>query len=287
MSVPQEKTAVTSSISDLRWHIRDAKWRGDSIGLVPTMGALHEGHLSIVRQSIAKCDFSVVSIFVNPTQFAAGEDLERYPRDLDRDLGMLQQAGVDLIFVPDSTDIYPEDFSVTVNPPNLAQRLEGEFRPSHFGGVCTIVLKLINIVAPDFAFFGQKDYQQLCVIRSMVRDLNVAVQIEACPIVRADDGLALSSRNVFLDEEQRQTALSINRTLQLAADQISSGVTDGHEIMAAMRQNLVDAGVDSIDYAVLANPETLQVADNVIPPVVALIAATVGKTRLIDNLLID
>lgn len=256
------------------------------VGLVPTMGALHEGHLSLARQAKEHCDLTVVSIFVNPTQFAPGEDLAKYPRTLEKDLAMLEAIGVDLVFHPGSEEMYPAGCSTTVVPPSLATLLEGEFRTTHFAGVCTIVLKLLNAVQPDVAYFGQKDFQQAAVIKTMVADLNVAVEVEVCPIVRDDDGLALSSRNRYLSDEQRAIALSLNRTLQHVADEIGGGETDGHLLMAEMRQRLIDAGVTSVDYAAICDPVTLTVLDEVAKPAVALIACHVGETRLIDNLLI-
>lgn len=257
-----------------------------TIGLVPTMGALHEGHLSLVRQSLDETAETIVSIFVNPPQFAAGEDLDRYPRNLDADLEKLAAAGVKHVFVPDDALMYPEGFSTSIVPPKVASVLEGEFRPTHFSGVATVVLKLFNMTRADVAFFGQKDYQQVCVVRAMVEDLNVPIEVRVCPIIREADGLALSSRNRYLDAEQRTTALVLHKTLHHVRDLITSGQNDGFEIVTEMRQMLIDGGVDSIDYAVVADPATLETADFIDGKVVALIAAYVGKTRLIDNLVI-
>lgn len=251
------------------------------------MGALHAGHLSLAKKSNHDCHVTVATIFVNPTQFAAGEDLERYPRSMDHDRDQLEDAGADLVFVPTKDTMYPPGYSTQVLPPDIARTLEGEFRPTHFQGVCTIVLKLLNLVQPDRVYFGQKDYQQLAVVRRMVKDLNVPVEIVACPTVRDPDGLALSSRNMYLDSRQRKIALSLSKTLKFAKEQIGSGQTDTYELMAEMRQRLIDAGVDRIDYAVIADPASLQVPSVVDGPVVALIAAHVGSTRLIDNCLID
>ena len=257
-----------------------------TIGLVTTMGALHEGHLSLVRQSLDETDETIVTIFVNPSQFTAGEDLDQYPRTLDADLEKLAAVGVKHVFVPDGALMYPSGFSTSIVPAKVAAVLEGEFRPTHFAGVATVVLKLFNMTRADVAFFGQKDYQQACVIRAMVEDLNVNTKVRVCPIIREADGLALSSRNRYLDAEQRKTALVLHKTLQHVRDLITSGQNDGFEIVTEMRQMLIDGGVDCIDYAVVADPATLETADFIDGKVVALIAAYVGKTRLIDNLVI-
>ena len=257
-----------------------------TIGLVPTMGALHEGHISLVQQSLAETDETIVTIFVNPSQFAAGEDLDQYPRTLDADIEKLAAVGVKHVFVPDDALMYPSGYSTSTVPPKVAAVLEGEFRPTHFSGVATVVLKLFNMTRADVAFFGQKDYQQACVIRAMVEDLNVNTEVRVCPIIREADGLALSSRNRYLDAEQRKTALVLYKTLQHVRALITSGQNDGFEIVTEMRQMLIDGGVDSIDYAVVADPATLETADFIDGKVVALIAAYVGKTRLIDNLVI-
>ena len=258
-----------------------------TIGLVPTMGALHQGHLSLAQQSLEETDETIVTIFVNPSQFAPDEDLDQYPRTLDADLKKLADIGVKHVFVPDSALMYPSGFSTSIVPPKVAAVLEGEFRPTHFSGVATVVLKLFNMCRANVAFFGQKDYQQVCVIRAMVEDLNVQTEVRVCPIIREDDGLAMSSRNRYLDDKQRETALVLHRTLQHVRELITGGQNDGFEIVTEMRQMLIDGGVDSIDYAVVADPVTLETADFIDGPVVALIAAYVGETRLIDNLMID
>jgi pantoate--beta-alanine ligase len=250
------------------------------------MGALHAGHLSLVEQSRRSCRRTVVSIFVNPTQFAAGEDFGKYPRSLEADLALLQPLEVDVVFAPDVAELYPPGFSTLVLPPQVSRTLEGEFRPTHFQGVATIVLKLLQLVQPDIAFFGQKDFQQALVVQHMVRDLNIPVDVFVCPILRDSDGLALSSRNRYLDAGQRRIALSLFRTLQHARTAILDGESDAHALMAEMNQSLIDGGVTSVDYAVVARPDTLEVSPTIIRPVVALIACRVGSTRLIDNLLI-
>ena len=247
------------------------------------MGALHSGHLSLVERSLSATDVTAVSIFVNPTQFAPTDDLDQYPRPLEQDLEKLRRVGVHLVFVPDVAEIYPENCTTVVEPPELSRRLEGEFRPSHFKGVCTVVLKLLQLIPARIAFFGEKDYQQLAVVRQMVEDLNVATRIDGCPIIRESDGLAMSSRNIYLAGPDRQIALSLHRTLSMVAQQIEQGEADGHGLMAEMRQMLIDSGVSDIDYAVLADPATLEIVDDVEGAVVALIACQVGQTRLIDN----
>ncbi|PAY18602.1 pantoate--beta-alanine ligase [Rhodopirellula sp. SM50] len=269
-----------------QWRRRDA-----SVGLVPTMGALHEGHLSLARTSVGHCDHTVATIFVNPTQFAPHEDLSRYPRTLDADLEGLRREGVSAVFVPESDDIYPPGFSTSVQPPRVAQSLEGEFRPTHFQGVATVVLKLFHILPTTHAFFGQKDYQQLCVIRAMVRDLNVPIEIVACPTVRETDGLAMSSRNRYLNAEQRIRALRLFAALDAAEHAVHDGQRDAAEIERVMQATLLadgpEQGVDSIDYAKLVDAQTLQPIQQLDDRAVALIAAKVGSTRLIDNRLVD
>ena len=274
-------------LSELQRQLGQVRAAGKTIGLVPTMGALHAGHISLAMASVRQCDVTVATIFVNPTQFAEGEDLDEYPRTLQADLDKLWAAKVDFVFAPEKESIYPPGFSTSVNPPKLAERLEGEFRPTHFGGVCTVVLKLLNMVGADIAFFGQKDFQQAAVLKQMVADLNVPTKIEVCPIIRDPDGLAMSSRNVYLSEEERKIALSLSQTLKYTRKQIESGDTDAYGLMTEMRQMLIDAGVTSIDYAAITDPDTLEVQEQITLPVVLLLAAHVGKTRLIDNELVS
>lgn len=267
--------------------MEDLRKSNQSIGVVPTMGALHAGHLSLVRQSVQESDATIVTIYVNPTQFGAGEDLDRYPKTFDEDVAKLEAEGAKFVFAPSNDEVYPAGFSTNIIPPAIAKRLEGEFRPTHFAGVATVVLKLLNMTQADMAFFGQKDFQQAIVIQQMAEDLNVPVEVRICPIVRDEDGLALSSRNAYLSAEQRAVAVSLNQTLNHVEQQILAGQRDGFEVITEMRQMLIDAGVDSIDYAIIANPRTLATVDPIELPVVALIAAYVGETRLIDNRLIE
>jgi pantoate--beta-alanine ligase len=251
------------------------------------MGALHDGHLSLVRASKLETDFTVVTIFVNPTQFAPGEDLAKYPRTLADDVERLQRVPADLIVAPAASEMYPENCTTMVRPPLVSRLLEGQFRPAHFEGVCTIVLKLFNMVGPDVAYFGQKDFQQVVVVRQMVEDLDMPVRIRTCPTVREPDGLAMSSRNVFLSPTERRRAQSIHQTLKMAEKRIGGGEKAAESLMAEMRQMLINSGISSIDYAVIADPRTLRPVDEIRLPVVILIAVRVGETRLIDNCLVE
>lgn len=274
--------------SRLAAYAQVAQWRqtGASIGLVPTMGALHAGHLTLVAHSRNRCDKSVATIFVNPTQFAAHEDLSRYPRTIDDDLKLLREHQTDLVFLPSPDELYPPGFSTFIEPPAVALPLEGEFRPEHFRGVATIVLKLFHILPATVAYFGQKDFQQLTVIRHMVDDLNVPIEIEGCETVREPDGLALSSRNRYLSTEQREIALSLSCALHTIAEQAAAGCTDVRQLEQSMQRIMLAAGVDRIDYARVVERHTLEPLSQLDRPAVALIAAYVGSTRLIDNVLL-
>ncbi len=278
---------IIETCKSLHRLVAELKSDGKTIGVVPTMGALHEGHLSLARSAVSSTDAVIATIFLNPTQFAAGEDLSTYPTPLQSDIEKLESVGVPYVFVPSNEEIYPPGFTTSVVPPAISKRLEGEFRRTHFAGVATVVLKLLNLTRADVGFFGQKDFQQVMVIKRMVADLNVPTEIRVCPIVREADGLALSSRNVYLSDDDREIALSLNQALDHVEELIKSGVRDGFEAITEMRQFLIDGGVDNIDYAILADPNTLETVDSIKLPVVALIAATVGKTRLIDNRLIQ
>lgn len=260
------------------------------VGVVPTMGALHAGHISLVERAREECDCTITTIFVNPTQFGPNEDFSRYPRTLDSDLELLKAAGADMVFTPAAADIYPAGASTAVLPPRVGLPLEGEFRPDHFQGVATIVLKLFNILPATIAYFGQKDYQQCQVITRMVEDLNVPIRVQVCPTVRESDGLAMSSRNRYLSPEQRQAALCLWHALQLAQKMFAESETI-EAIEDAMRSLLLSRGADKIDYARVVDRATLCAPEandkGVVGSVVALIAAHVGSTRLIDNLLLE
>jgi pantoate--beta-alanine ligase len=274
---------VMTSPHDIQATVLQIRREGKRVGLVPTMGALHEGHLSLVRVARQRAEVVVASIFVNPTQFGPREDFSKYPRTLDADLQALSTAGCDLVFLPAAGDIYPPGFSTYVGPPAAAQPLEGVCRPGHFRGVATIVLKLFHLVPADLACFGQKDFQQLQVIRRMTFDLGLPIEIVACPTVREPDGLAMSSRNRYLSPADRQQALAISRALDGAWQLVRGGESDAGQIRQAMRNRLAAAGIDRIDYATVADPETLTELNQIAGPAVALIAAFVGTTRLIDN----
>jgi pantoate--beta-alanine ligase len=274
---------VVTTVAQLRQRVAEARAAGKKVGLVPTMGALHEGHLSLVRASQAECELTVVTIFVNPTQFGPSEDFQRYPRTLEADLAALAPCGAVAVFAPANQEVYPPGFSTYVEPPAVGSRWEGECRPGHFRGVATIVLKLFQMATADVAYFGQKDYQQALVIRHMVRDLDVPIQVRVCPIVRESDGLAMSSRNQYLNDQQRVQARALSDSLQLAVREVQRGQRDAAAVADGMRRVLADAGIERVDYIALADPETLEPVTEIRDRVVALIAAHVGQTRLIDN----
>jgi pantoate--beta-alanine ligase len=263
-------------------------WRraGSRVGLVPTMGALHEGHLSLVRAARERSDVVVATIFVNPTQFGPNEDFGKYPRTLDADLRALSDAGCEWVFVPEREEMYPPGATTMVEPPAVAMPLEGVCRPGHFRGVATIVLKLFNLIPATAAYFGHKDFQQVCVIQHMVRDLNVPVEIVVCPTVREADGLAMSSRNRYLSPAERQQALALSRALSEAERLVKDGEREAAKVRLAMRNILSSAGIERVDYATVAHAESLAEVDLITGPVVALIACFVGTTRLIDNRLL-
>jgi len=260
---------------------------GRRVGLVPTMGALHEGHLSLARCSQEECDATVATIFVNPTQFAPNEDLDKYPRVLNVDLEKLATCGVRWVFAPEPDAIYPPDYVTDVTVRGVAEPLEGEYRPGHFQGVATIVLKLFNMAGADVAYFGQKDYQQAAVIRRMAEDMNVPTEIRVCPTIREPDGLAMSSRNAYLDADARQRALVLIRSLRLAERMIAGGERDAATIHAAMKREIETAPGAKIEYIALADPETLAPIERIEGPVVAVLAVVIGGTRLIDNAVLD
>lgn len=277
---------VVQTATEIRAAVQQFQSRGLRVGLVPTMGALHEGHLSLVRAARAACDATITTIFVNPTQFGPREDLAKYPRTFQADLDLLARERVDLVFAPREPDMYPPGYSTFVEPPAVSRPLEGQFRPGHFRGVATIVLKLLNFVPGGVAFFGQKDYQQCLVIRRMVEDLNVPVEIRICPTVRESDGLAMSSRNRYLSPEERKQALAISRSLHRGRELIDAGQRLAAAVRAEMQNVLSQAGIERVDYATVADPESLAEVTTISAPVALLIAAFVGQTRLIDNELV-
>jgi pantoate--beta-alanine ligase len=266
--------------------VRAARAAFPTLGLVPTMGYLHAGHISLVEQAKAECGAVAVSIFVNPTQFGPNEDLARYPRDLPRDLHMLEQAGADLVFAPEPAEIYPKGFASRIEVGAVAEPLEGASRPGHFAGVATVVAKLFNIVQPTRAYFGQKDAQQTVVIRRMARDLDMPVEVVIAPTVREPDGLALSSRNVYLTADQRAAAPVLFQALSLVKARFEAGERDANALRTAMREVIAtEPGVD-IDYVSVADLDTLQELERIESGALVSLAARLGKTRLIDNLLL-
>jgi pantoate--beta-alanine ligase len=275
---------VAKEAADVRPAVHGARERSLSIGCVPTMGALHAGHASLIEAARRECGFVVVTIFVNPTQFGPHEDFTRYPRPLEKDLALCRQAGVDLVFAPEAESLYPPGFCTFVEVESLCRILEGAFRPGHFRGVATIVLKLLNIVRPDVAYFGRKDYQQQLLVRKMCGELDLAVEIRTCPTIREPDGLALSSRNRFLEGADRQKALVLSQALLLAEGRLQAGEHDVAAVCAEMRRQMESAAGVAVDYATVADPETLTELSAPLPDMVALVAARVGATRLIDNL---
>jgi pantoate--beta-alanine ligase len=282
------KTTLVTDIALLRHAIAQARRSGRTIGLVPTMGALHAGHLSLIKAARAETDFVVVSIFVNPTQFGPKEDFNRYPRPLERDLELCGQAGADLVFHPQPEVMYPSDYRTFVEVTGLQDVLCGASRPGHFRGVATVVLKLLNLVQPDRAYFGQKDAQQVRIVQQMVRDLNVPVEIRVCPIVREADGLALSSRNEYLEAEERRQATVLHRALTKAQRRIEAGEHDAAVVRQVMVEQIASVPGAVLDYAAVVDADSLQALDRIDAerPVLLALAVRFGSTRLIDNLLI-
>lgn len=274
---------IDQSPNSVREFVRSRQRDGKTVGVVMTMGALHDGHLSLVRAANDLCDVTVVTIFVNPTQFGPTEDLDKYPRQLEADVESLQSLAVELVFAPSADQMYAENHSTNVQPPFVSKPLEGRCRPGHFEGVATVVLKLLHIIPADVAFFGSKDFQQLQVIRTMARDLDVGTKIVGCPIIRDQDGLAMSSRNAYMSADQRVQALALSRGLTAATEMFAQGENDATKLAARIRRELTDAGITKIDYVAVTDPESLAEADSANEDSVALIAAYVGKTRLIDN----
>jgi pantoate--beta-alanine ligase len=260
---------------------------GRTVGLVPTMGALHEGHLSLLDAARAECDVTVVTIFVNPTQFGPEEDFRRYPRDLERDLAMLRERGCDLVFAPSAEEMYRPDHATSIDVGPIGRVLEGEFRPTHFRGVATVVLKMFLLVPADRAYFGRKDYQQTIVVRQLVADLNVPIDVRVCPIVRDADGLAMSSRNAYLSEAERQRALALPRSLRVAEELVASGDREVVSIRQRMQREYDLVGGIEVQYIAFVADGTVNPVERIDGPTTIAIAARVGKTRLIDNTLVS
>ena len=274
---------IVSTVEEVRKQVK--KWReeGLSVGLVPTMGYLHEGHGSLISKAVEQNDKAVVSIFVNPMQFGPSEDLESYPRDMDRDAALCEDAGASLIFHPEPSEMYHDDFSSFVDMSTLTGGLCGKTRPIHFSGVCSVVTKLFHIVTPDRAYFGQKDAQQLAVIRRMVRDLNFDIEIVGCPIVREADGLAMSSRNTYLNKEERKAALVLSQAVRLGEELIEEGEKNAAVIKEKMIAHIEAEPLAKIDYVEIVDAQSLEPVSEIQGEILAAMAVYIGKTRLIDN----
>jgi len=277
---------IFKTIAEAQSACAQLRGEGRILGLVPTMGALHEGHLSLVRAAKAECDIAAVSIFVNPTQFGPNEDFSKYPRTFEQDCALLEREGVDLIFAPTVDDMYPAGASTFVLVEGVSERLDGASRPGHFRGVTTVVSKLFHIVCPHKAFFGQKDAAQVAVLRKMVRDLNCPLQLVVCPIVREPDGLAMSSRNRYLSEKERQQALVLQRALGEVEKRVAAGETKSSALIEAARRVFASEADVRIDYVAIVDPDTLIDTPDVHGGALVAVAAFVGTTRLIDNLVI-
>ncbi len=278
---------TVETIEEVRKQVKIWKKEGNTIGFVPTMGYLHEGHRSLMESALERCDKVVVSIFVNPMQFGVNEDFDSYPRDLEADEKLCEEAGVNLIFHPNAAEIYADGFCAYVDMDGLTKELCGKSRPDHFRGVCTVVSKLFHIVTPNQAFFGQKDAQQLAVIRRMVNDLNMDIAIVGCPIVREADGLAKSSRNTYLSREERKAALILCETVFMGERLVRSGLTDAAELVKRMQANLETEPLARIDYVEVVDFNTIKRIEQIQGDVLVAIAVYIGKTRLIDNFIVE
>jgi pantoate--beta-alanine ligase len=271
---------IVESFDDLQKALGELK---QPVGFVPTMGFLHDGHLSLVKKAKEDCESVVVSIFANPAQFAEDEDLDNYPQDIDRDLKLLISVDTDLVWIPTVKSMYPEDFQTWVNVEKVSIPLEGEFRPTHFRGVTTVVSKLFNAVHPDRAFFGQKDAQQAVVIKQMTRDLNYPIEIIICPIIREHDGLAMSSRNIYLNDQERQAALCLSRGLLAAEDSFQAGERDAEKLRHTVKNVIKKESLAELQYISCAHPETLEELEGNVETSLLSMAVFIGRTRLIDN----
>ena len=278
---------IVKTIDEVRQIVKSWKSEGLSVGLVPTMGFLHEGHKSLILRASAENDRVVVSDFVNPTQFGPGEDLEAYPRDINRDSALCEEANADLIFNPEPSEMYYDDCSTYVNISSLSDELCGKSRPIHFKGVCTVVSKLFNIVNPDHAYFGQKDAQQLAIIKRMVRDLNFDIKIVGCPIIREEDGLAKSSRNTYLNQDERKAALILSKAIKLGEDLANSGEEDANKIISKMIDLINTEPMAKIDYVQAVDAISVKPVDKMEGSVLIAMAVYIGKTRLIDNFIFE
>ncbi len=276
-------TPMATTIDQTRAQVRAWREQGLTVGLVPTMGYLHEGHASLIERAAAECDRVVVSVFVNPTQFGVGEDLESYPRDIDHDRELCAASGADLVFHPEPEEMYFPDRSTTVHVAGVTEELCGRSRPIHFDGVCLVVAKLFNIVCPDRAYFGEKDAQQLLVVRRMVRDLSFGIEVVGCPIVRESDGLAKSSRNTYLSPAERAAAVVLSRSLAAGRALVESGERDATAVTDAVRAVLAEEPLADVEYVEIVSQDTVKPVSRIDGPVLCAIAVRIGKTRLIDN----
>ena len=274
---------LVKEIKELRSLIKSWKREGLSVGFIPTMGALHEGHESLIKKAVEENDKVVVSVFVNPTQFGPNEDYDSYPRNIDKDLGLCMNAGASIVFNPEPNEMYFDNKSTSVSVSNLTSVLCGAKRPGHFDGVCLVVSKLLNIVTPDKAYFGQKDAQQVAVLRRMVRDLNIDVEIVGCPIIREEDGLAKSSRNIYLSKEERKAALVLSRSLKIAKEELNSGERSANKLKEIIKAEIGKEPLAKIDYVEIIDSDSLGNVDIIENSVLIPIAVYIGKTRLIDN----
>jgi len=281
----QEKGMMhfVTTVADLRRVLKQLRTGGKSVGFVPTMGALHEGHLSLIRRARDENDVVVVSIFVNPTQFGPHEDFDRYPRQIEKDREICEQEGVNVLFAPPASEMYPAGYATYVLQERYTEPFEGKIRTGHFHGVCTICAKLFNLVRPDVAYFGQKDYQQSVVVCRMVRDLNFDVEIRLCPIVRETDGLAMSSRNSYLSAEERRQATCLYKALRKAEEMFEAGERNVAPLIAAMEQVFAEHPLAKVDYIAVVNPDSLREIRRIESEAIVLVAARIGETRLIDN----
>lgn len=278
---------IVKTVDEVREIVANWRKEGLSIGLVPTMGYLHEGHQSLIKKASEQNDRVIVSDFVNPMQFGENEDFDSYPRDIERDSEICEVAGGDVIFNPEISEMYSEYFSSFVNMNTLPNGLCGKSRPIHFKGVCTVVAKLFNIVCPDRAYFGQKDAQQLAIIKRMVSDLNFNIEIIGCPIIREEDGLAKSSRNTYLSQEERQAAVILSRSLKVGKKLIEDGEKDAKKVIAAITEEIEKEKLAKIDYVEIVDMNMLQPVTEINGPILTAIAVYIGKTRLIDNFIVD
>lgn len=278
---------IENKVEEVRRIVKQWKAQGLKVGLVPTMGYLHEGHESLIKRAVKENDKVVVSVFVNPIQFGPNEDLEKYPRDLARDSELCSNAGADLIFHPEKNEMYADDFCTSVNVTGLTENLCGKSRPVHFGGVCTVVSKLFNIVNPDKAYFGQKDAQQLAVVRRMVRDLSMGIEIVGCPIIREEDGLAKSSRNTYLSPEERKAATILYKSLMLGKKAIEDGERDCKKVIDIITKSINSEKLAKIDYIQVVNADSIVDLDKIEGRVLVAMAIYIGKTRLIDNFIFE